>query len=129
MGCRARVAELADAPDLGSGDRKVVGVQVPPFAFEAFSRVAGRFKISRCGANDLSGGPPRRQTSRPSLSPAPDTGAYCASQSCSPLALELRRMQTIAEVGAEHDTTTIVMMPSDFMTIAKGLGEAVTRAK
>src|SRR5437868_2191301 len=28
----ARVAELADAPDLGSGARKGVGVRVPPFA-------------------------------------------------------------------------------------------------
>ena len=28
----AKVAELADAPDLGSGDRKVMGVRVPPFA-------------------------------------------------------------------------------------------------
>ena len=45
----------------------------------------------------------------------------------SPMALELRRMQMIAEVGAEHNTTTIVMMPSEFMTIAKSLGEAVGR--
>ncbi len=29
---RANVAELADAPDLGSGGRKPVGVQLPPFA-------------------------------------------------------------------------------------------------
>ena len=29
---RAKVAELADAPDLGSGGRKAVGVQIPPFA-------------------------------------------------------------------------------------------------
>ena len=28
----AKVAELADAPDLGSGGRKAMGVQVPPFA-------------------------------------------------------------------------------------------------
>src|SRR5690348_12063134 len=28
----ARVAELADAPDLGSGGREAVGVRVPPFA-------------------------------------------------------------------------------------------------
>ncbi len=45
----------------------------------------------------------------------------------SPLALELRRMQMIAEVGAENNTTTIVMMPSEFMTIAKGLAESATR--
>lgn len=45
----------------------------------------------------------------------------------SPLALELRRMQMIAEVGAENNTTTIIMMPSEFMTIAKGLAESATR--
>ena len=28
----AKVAELADAPDLGSGTRKGMGVRVPPFA-------------------------------------------------------------------------------------------------
>ena len=36
-------------------------------------------------------------------------------------------VQMIAEVGAEHNTTTIVMMPSEFMTIAKGLAESATR--
>lgn len=45
-----------------------------------------------------------------------------------PLALELRRMQMIAEVGAEQNTTTIVMMPSEFVTAAKALGEAVRPA-
>ncbi len=39
-----------------------------------------------------------------------------------PLALELRRMQMITEVGAEQNTTTIVMMPSEFVTMAEGLG-------
>jgi regulator of protease activity HflC (stomatin/prohibitin superfamily) len=38
-----------------------------------------------------------------------------------PLALELRRMQMISEVGAEHNTTTIIMMPSEFVTLARGL--------
>jgi regulator of protease activity HflC (stomatin/prohibitin superfamily) len=35
-----------------------------------------------------------------------------------PIALELRRMQMIAEVGAEQNTTTIVLMPSDFVNMA-----------
>lgn len=43
-----------------------------------------------------------------------------------PAALELRRMQMIAEVGAEQNTTTIIMMPSDFVTMARGIGEALT---
>jgi regulator of protease activity HflC (stomatin/prohibitin superfamily) len=38
-----------------------------------------------------------------------------------PLGLELRRMQMISEVGAEHNTTTIIMMPSEFVTMAQGL--------
>jgi regulator of protease activity HflC (stomatin/prohibitin superfamily) len=42
-----------------------------------------------------------------------------------PLALELRRMQMITEVGAEQNTTTIVMMPSEFVTLAEGIGSAI----
>ena len=40
-----------------------------------------------------------------------------------PAALELRRMQMVAEVGVEHNTTTIILMPSDFVTLAKNLGD------
>lgn len=39
-----------------------------------------------------------------------------------PAGLELRRMQMITEVGAEQNTTTIVLMPSEFVSMAKGLG-------
>jgi regulator of protease activity HflC (stomatin/prohibitin superfamily) len=41
-----------------------------------------------------------------------------------PLGLELRRMQMITEVGAEQNTTTIIMMPSEFVTMAEGLAKA-----
>jgi regulator of protease activity HflC (stomatin/prohibitin superfamily) len=44
-----------------------------------------------------------------------------------PLALELRRMQMISEVGAEHNTTTIIMMPSEFVTMARSLGPDLLR--
>jgi regulator of protease activity HflC (stomatin/prohibitin superfamily) len=40
-----------------------------------------------------------------------------------PAALELRRMQMIAEVGAENNSTTVLMIPSDFVTLAKTLSE------
>ncbi|MBD1911548.1 MULTISPECIES: slipin family protein [unclassified Leptolyngbya] len=36
-----------------------------------------------------------------------------------PAALELRRLQMLTEVGAENNTTTIVMMPSDFINLAR----------
>ena len=41
-----------------------------------------------------------------------------------PLALELRRMQMITEVGAEQNTTTIVMMPSEFVTLAESMASS-----
>lgn len=40
-----------------------------------------------------------------------------------PMALELRRMQMISEVGAEQNTTTIIMMPSEFVTAAKSMSD------
>ncbi len=40
-----------------------------------------------------------------------------------PLSLELRRMQMISEVGAEQNSTTIIMMPSEFVTLAAGLSQ------
>src|SRR6516164_4505154 len=42
-----------------------------------------------------------------------------------PLALELRRMQMISEVGAENNSTTVLMIPSDFVSLAKSLSEYV----
>jgi regulator of protease activity HflC (stomatin/prohibitin superfamily) len=43
----------------------------------------------------------------------------------SPMGLELRRMQMISEVGAEQNTTTIVMMPSEFVTMARSISETL----
>ena len=40
-----------------------------------------------------------------------------------PDGLELRRMQMITEVGAEQNTMTIIMMPSEFVAMARGIGE------
>ena len=40
-----------------------------------------------------------------------------------PVAVELRRMQMVTEVGAENNSTTVLMIPSDFVSLAKGLSE------
>ncbi|MGA2043951.1 MAG: slipin family protein [Roseiarcus sp.] len=45
-----------------------------------------------------------------------------------PAGLELRRMQMITEVGAEQNTMTIIMMPSEFVEMARGFGELAKRA-
>jgi len=49
--------------------------------------------------------------------------AASAQMANNPAALELRRMQMIAEVGAENNSTTVLMIPSDFVSLAKSLTE------
>lgn len=46
----------------------------------------------------------------------------------SPAGLELRRMQMITEVGAEQNTMTIIMMPSEFVEMARAFGERQGRS-
>jgi regulator of protease activity HflC (stomatin/prohibitin superfamily) len=46
----------------------------------------------------------------------------------SPAGLELRRMQMITEVGAEQNSMTVVMMPSEFVSMARAFAEAKTPA-
>lgn len=39
----------------------------------------------------------------------------------SPIALELRRMQMLSEIGIDNNTTTVIMVPSDFTNAARAL--------
>jgi regulator of protease activity HflC (stomatin/prohibitin superfamily) len=41
----------------------------------------------------------------------------------SPGAIELRRLQTISEVGAEHNSTIVVGIPQELLAAAKAIGE------
>lgn len=47
----------------------------------------------------------------------------------SPIALELRRMQMLSEIGIDNNTTTIVLVPSDFTTAAKSFTDLVNNKK
>ena len=47
----------------------------------------------------------------------------------SPIALELRRMQMLSEIGIDNNTTTVILMPSDFTNAAKSFTELVTKKK
>ena len=51
--------------------------------------------------------------------------AASAQMADNPAALELRRMQMIAEVGAENNSTMVIMVPSDFVNLAKTLNDYV----
>ncbi|MDR3462879.1 MAG: SPFH domain-containing protein [Beijerinckiaceae bacterium] len=44
-----------------------------------------------------------------------------------PAGLELRRMQMITEVGAEQNTMTIIMMPSEFVEMARAFAQGPAR--
>jgi len=47
----------------------------------------------------------------------------------SSIALELRRMQMLSEIGIDNNTTTIVMIPSEFMNAARNLTELTRKNK
>ncbi|MBL7784948.1 MAG: slipin family protein [Chitinophagales bacterium] len=47
----------------------------------------------------------------------------------SPIALELRRMQMLSEIGIDNNTTTIVLVPSDFTNAAKSFAELTKQKK
>ena len=47
----------------------------------------------------------------------------------SPIALELRRMQMLSEIGIDNNTTTVILMPSDFTNAAKSFTELVNLKK
>ena len=49
--------------------------------------------------------------------------AAAAQIMLNPAALELRRMQMISEVGAENNSTTVMMIPSDFVSLAQTLNQ------
>ena len=49
--------------------------------------------------------------------------AAAAQIMANPAALELRRMQMISEVGADNNSTTVLMIPSDFVSLAQTLNE------
>jgi regulator of protease activity HflC (stomatin/prohibitin superfamily) len=45
----------------------------------------------------------------------------------SPIALELRRMQMLSEIGIDNNTTTVILMPSDFTNAARSFTEMVKK--
>ncbi len=45
----------------------------------------------------------------------------------SPFSLELRRMQMLSEIGIDNNTTTIVLVPSDFTNAARSFTEMVNK--
>jgi hypothetical protein len=46
-----------------------------------------------------------------------------------PAGLELRRMHMITEVGAEQNTMTIIMMPREFVAMARGIGKLAEESR
>jgi regulator of protease activity HflC (stomatin/prohibitin superfamily) len=47
----------------------------------------------------------------------------------SAIALELRRMQMLSEIGIDNNTTTVILMPSEFTNAAKSFSELVSKPK
>jgi regulator of protease activity HflC (stomatin/prohibitin superfamily) len=47
----------------------------------------------------------------------------------SPFSLELRRMQMLSEIGIDNNTTTVILMPSEFTNAAKSFTDMVNKSK
>ncbi len=50
-----------------------------------------------------------------------------AEMAKNPMSLELRRMQMLSEIGIDNNTTTIVLVPSDFTAAAKSFTDMVAK--
>src|SRR3954468_13452877 len=60
----AKVAELADAPDLGSGSRKALGVRLPPFALLRSPEIARASACTHQQAKEPAEAAPKRAPKR-----------------------------------------------------------------
>jgi regulator of protease activity HflC (stomatin/prohibitin superfamily) len=47
----------------------------------------------------------------------------------SPVSIELRRMQMLSEIGIDNNTTTVILVPSDFTNAARSFTEMVNKKK
>ncbi|XZF14472.1 SPFH domain-containing protein [Chitinophagaceae bacterium MMS25-I14] len=47
----------------------------------------------------------------------------------SSIALELRRMQMLSEIGIDNNTTTVILMPTEFTNAAKSFTDMVNKSK
>lgn len=47
----------------------------------------------------------------------------------SPIALELRRMQMLSEIGIDNNTTTVILIPSEFTNAAKSFTDLVKQKR
>ena len=44
-----------------------------------------------------------------------------------PIALELRRLQTLTEIGAENNTTTVMLLPTELITLSKQIANKLEK--
>jgi regulator of protease activity HflC (stomatin/prohibitin superfamily) len=44
-----------------------------------------------------------------------------------PIALELRRLQTLTEIGAENNTTTVMLVPTELITLTKQMADKLAK--
>ncbi len=51
-----------------------------------------------------------------------------AQISANPIALELRRLQTLSEIGAENNTTTVMLVPNELITLTKNLSRKLEQS-
>jgi regulator of protease activity HflC (stomatin/prohibitin superfamily) len=111
------VAEATDAWGISVEAVEMKDVEIPPNMQRAMAKEAEALREKRARIIKAEA----EQEASIKLTDAANTIAS------SPTALELRRMQMLTEVGSEQNTMTIVMMPSEFVSLAHNVSELVGR--
>lgn len=108
---REIVDEATEPWGLKVGMAEMKDVEIPPSMQRAMAREAEAVRERRA----------RAIKAEAELEASQRLAEAAAMIESNPAALELRRFQMISEVGAEHNSTTIIMIPSEFASLARAI--------
>ena len=118
---RDKINELLRASILGSTTQW--GVEVERFEMKDVELPEAMQQVMAMQAEAIREKRARIIKAEAELEASEKLAAASAKMAGNPAALELRRMQMISEVGAENNSTTVLMIPSDFVTLSQTLSD------
>jgi regulator of protease activity HflC (stomatin/prohibitin superfamily) len=108
-----------------SESTKLWGVEIQRFEMKDVELPASMQQVMAMQAEAIREKRARLIKAEAELEAAAKLSAAAALMTENPAALELRRMQMLAEIGAENNSTTVLMIPSDFVTLSKSLNDYI----
>src|SRR6202522_2153695 len=106
-----------------AGSTAAWGLEVQRFEMKDVELPVAMQQVTAMQAEAIREKPARIIKAEAELEASVKLSAAAAQITQNPAALELRRMQMISEVGAENNSTTVIMIPSDFVSLTHTLNE------